>query len=194
MTRRLEVERFPRNLKIIQTKARLHYSAKKADLEARPHAALAVDSNIAALSVKDGFGERQPDANAVLTRVRAAVKAVEDVGQVRTEDAFAIIADNDFSVQDIRTEADLDLAPFRGMLYAVLDYVGQRLGAPVKVAHKACPFGATDHEALLLDLQWNSQRFQRPVNQSAHIHHSLLKAAVPASSRASLSNAATSHW
>jgi hypothetical protein len=57
----------------------LNHPAEKADLEARPHAALAVDGDIPALGVKDGFGKRQPDADAVLARVRAAVKAVEDV-------------------------------------------------------------------------------------------------------------------
>ena len=34
----------------------LNHSPEKADLEARPHAALAVNGNIPALSVKDGFG------------------------------------------------------------------------------------------------------------------------------------------
>ena len=57
----------------------LRHPAEKADLEARPHAALAADGDIAALDVKDGFGQRQPDADAALAGVPAAVKAVEDV-------------------------------------------------------------------------------------------------------------------
>jgi len=115
----------------------LNHPAEKADLEARPHAALAVDGDIPALSVKDRFSQRQPDADAVLARVRAAVKAVEDVGQVCAGDAFAVVADDDLDVEGVGGISDLDLPTFRGVIHTVFDHVGQGFCAPVEVAGKA---------------------------------------------------------
>jgi len=48
------------------------------------------------------------------------------------------------------------------VFHTVLDHVGQRLRAPVEVAGKANLFATMDHEALLLDLERDLQRFQRP--------------------------------
>ena len=42
-------------------------------------AALAADGDIAALGVKDGFGQRQPDADAVLAGILTAIETAEYV-------------------------------------------------------------------------------------------------------------------
>jgi len=41
----------------------LHHPAENPNLKARADAGLAADEDIAALGVKDGFGQRQPAAN-----------------------------------------------------------------------------------------------------------------------------------
>ena len=66
-------------IRCICSTTRLNHPAENPNIKARADAALAADGDIAALGVKDGFGQRQPDADAVLAGVLTAIEAVEDV-------------------------------------------------------------------------------------------------------------------
>src|SRR6185295_17506419 len=130
----------------------LNHPAEKAYLELRPHAAPAVNGDIPVLCVKDGFSQRQPDADTVLARVLAAVKAVEDVWQVRAGDAFAVVADGDLGIQGVGGVSDLDLPTLRGVIHTVFDHVGQGFRTPVEVASKGRAIIIMNFEALFFDL------------------------------------------
>src|SRR5215213_9709833 len=109
--------------------AALHHRGEwQRDLETAAHTRLATDVNAPAVLLDNATANKQPQAHAgklPIIHIRGAVETFEDMRQILSWNADALIADTDIGAIGIRPDLQAHIAALRAVFDAIFDQIFQ---------------------------------------------------------------------